>query len=103
MLKADPTRVEALIYRASANRALDKLDSALTDINRAVSLAPSSVSALLERGNIRRLSGDINGARQDWVRVSQLAPGTTTDAEAKTNIERLELKEDTPPPAAKSR
>lgn len=103
VLKADPNRIEALIYRASANRALDKLDSALTDINRAVGLAPSSVSALLERGNVRRLSGDINGARQDWVRVSELAPGSTADAEAKTNIERLELKEDTPPPAAKSR
>ena len=34
VLAADPSRVEALIYRAAANRALDRLDPALDDITR---------------------------------------------------------------------
>ena len=102
VLKTDPTRIDALVYRATTYRQLDRLDDAATDINRAVVLAPNSPAALLERGDIRRLKGDINGARQDWVRVSELAPGSEADIEAKTNIERLELKEDPPtPPAAK--
>jgi tetratricopeptide (TPR) repeat protein len=100
VLKADPGRVTALVYRATAYRQLDRLDEATADIDRAVKLAPDSPAALLERGDIRRLKGDLNGARQDWVRVSELAPGSEADTEAKTNIERLELKEDAPTPPA---
>lgn len=75
VLKANPDRVDALIYRASANRALDQLGPAPADIEKALAHAPSSAPALLERGNIRRLKGDVVGARQDWERVGQLAPG----------------------------
>jgi tetratricopeptide (TPR) repeat protein len=99
VLKSDPNRRDALIYRATAYCQLGKLDEGLADINRAVQLSPDSVAALLERGDILRLKGDNEGARKDWVRVSELAPGSDADAEAKTNIERLELKEDTLPPA----
>ena len=99
MLTSDPNRIDALVYRASADRELGKLDLALIDIDKAVSLAPNSVSALLERGDILRLKGDLNGARRDWVRVSELAPGTAASEAAKTNIERLELKEDAAAPA----
>jgi tetratricopeptide (TPR) repeat protein len=74
VLKANPDRVDALIYRASANRAVDHLDPALADIEKALAHAPSSAPALVERGNIRRLKGDVVGARQDWERVGQLPP-----------------------------
>jgi len=99
VLKTNPSRLDALVYRASANRALDRLDPALADIDMALKLAPDSVEALLERGNIRRLKGDIPGARQDWLRVAKLAPGSAEEAAARTNIERLDRK-DEPAPAA---
>src|SRR6516162_7018113 len=65
VLKTDPRRVDALIYRASVNRALNRLDPALADVEKALAQVPGSVPALLERGNIRRLKGDLMGARQD--------------------------------------
>jgi tetratricopeptide (TPR) repeat protein len=97
VLKADPARLDALIYRASANRELGRLAPALEDISKALTQAPDSVPALLERGNIRRLGGDNDGARQDWLRVVLLAPGSTAEAAAKANIERLAIKSDTAP------
>jgi tetratricopeptide (TPR) repeat protein len=90
-----------LIYRASANRALDRLDPALTDVEKAIARAPNSAPALLERGNIRRLKGDNEGARQDWERVSRLAPGSQADMAAKANIEHLQSSGEVAP--AKSR
>ena len=38
VLKADPRRIDALTYRAAANRALDRLDPALVDVEKAISL-----------------------------------------------------------------
>ena len=90
MLQTDPVRVDALIYRASANRALDRLDPALADVEKAIARTPNSAAAVLERGNIRRLKGDSEGARQDWERVGQLAPGSQADMAAKANIEHLQ-------------
>jgi len=97
VLKADPARLDALIYRASAYREQGRLAPALADIDKALTLAPDSVPALLERGDIRRLGGDNDGARQDWVRVALLAPGSAADAAAKANIERLDIKGDATP------
>ena len=94
VLKADPKRLDALIYRASAYRALGRLDPALADIDAALKLAPQSAPALLERGNIRVLRGDASGAREDWSRIPGLAPGTAADAAAKANIARLEAAKD---------
>jgi len=96
VLKAQPDRLDALIYRASAYRGQSQLDPALADIDRALQLAPDSVPGLLERGNIRGLKGDAAGARADWLRVSLLAPGTPADDAAKANIERLDVKPDKP-------
>jgi tetratricopeptide (TPR) repeat protein len=88
VLAADPSRVEALIYRAAANRALDRLDPALDDITEALKRAPDSVPALLERGNIRALRGDTEGARLDWERVATMSPGSPEAIAAKKNLER---------------
>jgi tetratricopeptide (TPR) repeat protein len=89
VLKADPNRVDALIYRATAYRALDSLDSALADIDAALAVAPESVPALLERGNIRRLLGDAGGARSDWQRVEEIASGSQAGMAARANLESL--------------
>jgi tetratricopeptide (TPR) repeat protein len=89
VLKADPNRADALIYRASAYRALERLDAALADIDAALTRAPDSAPALLERGNIRRLMGNVDGARRDWQRVGEIAPGTQADITARANLERL--------------
>ena len=89
VLHADPARLDALIYRAAANRALDRLDPAFDDISSALRLAPDSVPALLERGNIRSLRGDREGARLDWLRVTAMAPGSPAAAAARKSLERL--------------
>ena len=78
-----------MIYRASANRALDRLDPALADVEKALAQVPNSVPALLERGNIRRLKGDTKGAREDWGRIGKLAPGSQADLAARSNLEHL--------------
>ena len=86
VLKAEPTRFDALVYRATAYRKLGRLDPALADIEAALRVNSDAPAALLERGNIRALRGDVDGARQDWARVVALAPGGGTEAAAKANI-----------------
>src|SRR5262249_54962816 len=89
VLKADPNRPDALIYRASAYRALYRLDAALADVDAALLHAPDSAPALLERGNIRRLMGNVDGARRDWQRVGEIALGTQGDIAARATLDRL--------------
>ncbi|HTV89957.1 MAG TPA: hypothetical protein VME41_13165 [Stellaceae bacterium] len=91
VLKGDPKRLDALIYRAAAYRELGKLAPAMIDIDAALKLAPGSVAALLERGNIFRIMGNAAGARDDWQRVAALAPGSAAAAAAKDNLARLNL------------
>ena len=99
VLKADPNRADALIYRASAYRALYRLDAALADIDAALTRAPDSAPALLERGNIRRLMGNVDGARRDWQRVGEIAPGTRADIAARANLEHLGREQESAPAA----
>jgi tetratricopeptide (TPR) repeat protein len=89
VLQADPKRLDALIYRAAAYRALHRLGPALADIEKALAEAPHSVPALLERGNIRSLDGDLAGARRDWLRVERLAPHSAAGRAARANLAKL--------------
>lgn len=89
VLQRDPVQVDALIYRASAYRALGRLGPARADIDKALARRPNSAPALLERGNIRRLAGDLGGARRDWQRVGRIAPGSRADIAAKANLAHL--------------
>jgi tetratricopeptide (TPR) repeat protein len=88
-LQTDPGRLDALIYRAAAYRALHRLDPALVDIEKALAEAPNSVPALLERGNIRSLGGDLEGARSDWARVVRFAPRSAAGRAARANLARF--------------
>jgi tetratricopeptide (TPR) repeat protein len=90
-LQRDPKRLDALIYRATAERELGRLAPALADIDAALKLAPNSAPALLERGNILRVKGDDAGAQVDWQRVTALAPGSAAATDAKANLARLDL------------
>jgi tetratricopeptide (TPR) repeat protein len=98
VLQRNPGRLDALIYRAAAYRALHRLDPARIDIERALAEAPNSVPALLERGNIRSLDGDPAGARRDWARVVRLAPNSAAGRAA-----RAPPPTPPPPPAARPR
>lgn len=89
VLAANPKRLDALIYRAAAYRALHRLAPALADIQKALAEAPNAVPALLERGNIRLLAGDIAGARSDWTRVVRLSPGSAEGRAARANLAKL--------------
>ena len=89
VLKRDPDRADALVYRASAYRQLGVLDRARADADRALALAPDNVEGHLERGNIRRLEGDAAGARADWRAVLRLGPGSPAAQAATENLAAL--------------
>jgi tetratricopeptide (TPR) repeat protein len=89
VLTADPKRLDALIYRAAAYRALHRPAPALADIEKALAEAPNSLPARLERGNIRLLAGDIAGARRDWTWVARRAPKSAAGRAASANLARL--------------
>jgi tetratricopeptide (TPR) repeat protein len=89
VLETNPERLDALIYRAAAYRALHRLDPALADIDKALAEAPNSPPALLERGDIRSLEGDLAGARSDWMRVVRLAPKSAAGRAARANLTKL--------------
>jgi tetratricopeptide (TPR) repeat protein len=89
VLHANPKRLDALIYRAAAYRALHRLDPARADIETALAEAPNSLPALLERGDIRILEGDLAGARSDWMRIAKLAPRSAAGRAARANLAKL--------------
>lgn len=89
VLRQNPKRLDALIYRAAAYRALRRPAPALIDIQQALALAPNSLAARLERGNIRLLAGDIAGARRDWMRVAHLSPTGAEGRAARANLAKL--------------
>jgi tetratricopeptide (TPR) repeat protein len=89
VLQQNPKRLDALIYRAAAYRALHRPAPALADIQKALAEAPNSVPARLERGNIRLLAGDIAGARRDWMQVARLAPKSAAGRAARANLAKL--------------
>jgi len=100
VLKTHPDRADARVYRASAYRALDRLDPARADLDKALAQAPQSIAALLERGNVRRLEGDPAGARGDWKKIGDIAPGSPEDMAARANLEHLASGDGAIPPAA---
>lgn len=89
VLRQNPKRLDALIYRAAAYRALRRPAPALIDIDEALAEAPNSLAARLERGNIRLLAGDIAGARRDWMRVAHLSPTGREGRAARANLAKL--------------
>lgn len=92
VLARQPNRVEALVLRASARRALDNLAGAGVDISRAMDLDPAFPDGLLERGMLRRMGGDEAGAREDWLAVIAAQPDGVTADMARRNLELLDMK-----------
>lgn len=93
-ITADPTYVEAYVFRASAYRYLEQLDNARRDIVEALARDPNAPEAYLERGMLHRLEGNDDAARDDWLRVLELAPDSEAAAFARTNIEKMDVKVD---------
>ena len=91
ILAKDPTRIDALIFRATALRFTDKLEQAETAIVSALALDENNPAGLLERGIIRRLKGDKNGARRDWLKVLSIAPKSPAADAAQSNLEKMDL------------
>ncbi len=89
VLHQNPKRLDALIYRAAAYRALNRPAPALADIEQALAEAPNSLAARLERGNIRLLAGDIAGAQRDWLRVAHRSPKSVEGRAARANLVKL--------------
>lgn len=69
-LKTDQNRVDLLVLRARAFRALKKRNEAATDILRALTVFPDYPAALVERAIMKMEVGDQQGARQDWEKAA---------------------------------
>ena len=91
VLAKDPTRIDALIFRATALRFTDKLEQAETAIVSALALDENNPDGLLERGIIRRLKGDKDGARRDWLSILTHVPNSTAADAAQANLEKMDL------------
>lgn len=88
---AAPTRMDILLYRASAYRALDNIDAAWVDIEQALRLQPGQPDALLERGNLNLLQGRTDAARADWLAVATHYPESKAAVAARLNIEQMDM------------
>ncbi|MCA3339602.1 MAG: hypothetical protein ACK6DJ_04150 [Alphaproteobacteria bacterium] len=86
----DADRAEAWIWRAAAQRRLERLRPAEDSITTALRLAPRNVEALLERGILRQLRGEGEAARRDWERVLELAPDSAAADLAAQNLALIE-------------
>lgn len=91
-LKIDTVNADALAFRASAYRHLDKLDAALADAEQAVRSNPKNVNALLERADLYRLKQRLPEARHDWVTIVEIAPNSDAAKAAQDNMEKLDVK-----------
>lgn len=92
VLAKDAGNVDALTFRASAYRSLDRISEAEADIAKALVIQPDKPEALLERGVLRVIAGDIKGARQDWERVTLIVPDTLPARQALDNLLKLQSK-----------
>jgi len=93
VLALQPTRVEALVLRASARRFLDDRKAAAADVEKALTLDPDDADGLLERGILRRLNGDESGARADWLKIVVGKPSSAAAPTAQRNLELLDVKQ----------
>ncbi len=82
-LVVEPNSVEALVLRARAYRALNRLEAARKDADRALFLSPRDPQGLLERGIIRERTGDAAGAAKDWRNLMDLHPNAPETRAAK--------------------
>jgi tetratricopeptide (TPR) repeat protein len=89
VLAADAGNVEALTFRASAYRFLNRLPEAEADISQVLLIQPDRPEALLERGAIRAIGGDFVGARQDWEQIVRIVPDSVAAQAAQDNIQKL--------------
>ena len=82
-------RAEIFVLRASAYRNLERIEEAMSDLERAFALAPDGRESLLERGNLRLMTDDLAGAEADWRRLVELYPASPAAVSAETNLEKL--------------
>lgn len=64
-LALHPNEPSALVLEGRALAALDRVDEALTSLDRAVALAPESFAARRTRADLRVAHGDLRGAIED--------------------------------------
>ena len=80
-INADPANDNAYMNRGLCYKRLNNLDAAVTDANRAVSIAPMKASSFWYRALILRAAGQESQACVDFLRAQKL-DGTYTDPQA---------------------
>jgi len=68
--------VKIYILKAKIDKALGQRESAESDLEEALSLAPRELDALLNRGILRAEMGDVDGAKRDWQSVLEIGPNS---------------------------
>ncbi len=95
VLQLDPSRADALAFRAAARRHLGRLSLAMEDAELALALRPGMAEALLERGYLHRLAGRKGAARRDWLALLNRNPyGPAADA-ARAALAAMDVKTET--------
>jgi tetratricopeptide (TPR) repeat protein len=74
IIAARPDDAMAYALRGEAYRAINRIESALKDFDRAIQLNPSSEEFYSARGNVRAARGDGAGALADYAQALRLNP-----------------------------
>ena len=91
-LDRDPSRLDALIFRAAAYRLLEVPDLARDDIARALLVDPDNPDALMELGAVQAGVGEFDAARGSWLRVLSIAPGSRVASAAREALQQMDAK-----------
>jgi tetratricopeptide (TPR) repeat protein len=73
-IEAHPTSGRARLVRGIVRLTKKDFEGALSDMNRALELAPGDMMVLVSRGGLRRLMGDLDGALDDANHVLAIEP-----------------------------
>lgn len=89
-----PGHIDALLFRATAYRALDVPDLARDDVDKVLSVVPMQPGALLELGLLHAEAGEFADARAVWLQVIEAAPESPAADAARAGLEKIDVKKE---------
>jgi tetratricopeptide (TPR) repeat protein len=84
-----PQQFDALLLRASIQRAQGNYGAAASDLANYLTLLPDEVDGLLERGLLKLDIHDLSGAREDFEKVMELAPESYAARQAQGGLSKI--------------
>ncbi|MEO6971218.1 MAG: tetratricopeptide repeat protein, partial [Chthoniobacterales bacterium] len=74
VIEKDSKRVAAYTNRGAALAVTGKLEAALTDLSKAISLNPLELNAYINRAKVRIMQGEFHGAIKECDQALRIAP-----------------------------